>query len=114
MYFKKLFYLSIAMFFLNGCISNSNPSSLLSYNSTIEMSQVNSTLAKIFPISKKTAVGSVGFQRALLRPGSSSDKLALSVSFNIKSFAISEGIEGVLTLSAGLRYDPQTKKLFLT
>lgn len=114
MYFKQIFYPLVALFFLNGCVEDASTGNLLSYNSTIKMSDINGVLAKAFPISKKTAVGSLVFQRGLLRPGSTSSKLALSVSFNIKSFAIPEGIEGVLSLSAGLRYDPQSKKLFLT
>ena len=113
MYLKAFLSIFITLFFLNGCSTKSGPSSLLNYTKTISTEETNNALSKVFPIQKKSAVGSIGLKRALLHPAQKSDKVSLSVAFTLTSFEIPEGIDGVLSLSAGLRYDPRTKKIYL-
>ena len=113
MYLKSSLSIFIALFFLNGCSVKESPLSLLSYTKTISIEEINNALSKVFPIQKKSAVGSIGLKRALLHPSQKSDKMSLSVAFTLTSFEIPEGIDGVLSLSAGLRYDPKTKKIYL-
>ena len=107
--FISLFFL----FSLTGCSTKSGPGSLLGYSSTISTEEVNDAFSKVFPLQKKSSFGTITFTRALLKPAMESDRVALSVAFSLTSFEIPEGIEGALTLSAGLRYDPKTKKVFL-
>jgi len=111
---KGFIYIFLVVLFINGCGSKGGPSdSLLSYSSDISTEEINSALEKVFPIEKKSTFGKVNLKKALLMPGKESDKVALSVSFSLSSFEIPEGIDGSMRLSAGLRYDSQTKKIFL-
>ncbi|NKQ41373.1 MAG: DUF1439 domain-containing protein [Sulfurovum sp.] len=112
MYRKLLLPLFLAAFFFSGCVKNT-PLSLFAQKTTISTENVNEALAKVFPIQKKSSFGSVALKRAILIPARESSKVALSVGFGLTSFEIPEGIDGVLTLSAGLRYDPKTKKIYL-
>jgi len=98
---------------LSGCSSTGGPASLLGYRSTISTAEINEALAKAFPLERKSSFGKVVLRQALLKPTEASDRVALSVAFGLTSFEIPEGIDGVLTLSAGLRYDPRSKKIYL-
>ena len=113
MHYKLPFISFFAALFFVGCSMSNTPLSLLTHETTISTEEVNDAFAKVFPLQKKSSFGSIAFRRALLRPSSESDKVALSVAFGLTSFEIPEGIEGALTLSAGLRYDPATKKIYL-
>jgi len=113
MHLKLFFVIFLSLFFFSGCTTKSGPGSLLSYSSSISTQEVNEAFAKVFPLQKKSSFGKITFQRALLKPSSESDRVALSVAFAMTSFEIPEGIEGVLTLSAGLRYNTKSKKVFL-
>jgi len=113
MYLKSFFMVLLSLFFLNGCSTKNGSGSLLGYSSTISTQEVNDAFSKIFPLQKKSSFGIISFKRALLKPATESDRVALSVVFGLTSFEIPEGIEGALTLSAGLRYDPRTKKIYL-
>ena len=110
------FFLSLLMmlFFVSGCSIKNSPLSLLRYDTTISTTEVNEAFAKVFPLQRKSSFGAIALKRALLRPSVETDKVMLSVAFGLTSFEIPEGIEGVLTMSAGLRYEPETKKIYLT
>ncbi len=114
MYFKPLLTFFLAILFLSGCSVSNTPLSLISHKTTISTEEINDAFARVFPVQKKSSFGAIAFKRALLKPSSESDRVALSVALGLTSFEIPEGIEGVLTLSAGLRYDPHTKKIYLT
>jgi len=104
----------LSVFILIGCTSNKNTDGLLSYQSEIPNSDINDALAKVFPLKKKTAAGTIGLKRAMLSPAVDSNKVRLSVGFSLSNFAIPEGVDGIITLSSGLRYDQSSKKIFLT
>ena len=113
MHFKSLLTFFLAILFLSGCSVSNTPLGLLNRETTISTEEINDAFAKVFPVQKKSSFGAIAFKRALLKPSSESDRVALSVAFGLTSFEIPEGIEGALTLSAGLRYDPHTKKIYL-
>jgi len=113
MYFRSFLSLITVLFFFNGCSSKGGPGSLLNYTSTISTEEVNQALSKVFPLRKKSSFGTVALKQATLKPAEKSDRVALSVAFGLTSFEIPEGIDGSLSLSAGLRYDPKSKKIFL-
>jgi len=111
---KSYLYAILFIVMIAGCSSNKNTDGLLSYTSEISSSDVNDALAKVFPVKKKTAAGTVGLKRAVLSPAVNGNKVRLSIGFALSSFAIPEGVDGILTMSSGLRYDAKSKKLFLT
>ena len=113
MRYKTLLTFFLAALLFSGCSLSNTPLSLIHHKTTISTEEMNDAFAKVFPIQKKSSFGSVSLRRALLRPSSESDRVALSVAFGLTSFEIPEGIEGALTLSAGLRYDPRSKKIYL-
>ncbi len=113
MYLKSIFIFFLTIVFLTGCSVKSGPGSLLEYSSSISTEEVNDAFSKAFPIKKKSSFGTISLKRALLKPATESNRMALSVAFGLTSFEIPEGIEGVLTLSAGLRYDQRSKKIYL-
>jgi hypothetical protein len=111
----KLFgYLFLVIFFFNGCSVQDTPLSLFNSEKSISFEQINDKLSGVLPIQKKTSFGSVNFRRAVLVATQSIDRVALSIAFSMTSFEIPEGIDGVLNLSAGLRYEPSNKKIYLT
>ena len=113
MQFRSFIIVLLVSFFFSGCSVSNTPLAFISHKTTISTEEVNEAFAKVFPMRKKSSFGAVAFRRALLKPSSESDRVALSVAFGMTSFEIPEGIEGALTLSAGLRYDPKSKKIYL-
>lgn len=110
---KTLLTSFLLIFFLSGCSVNDTPLSLIDYKTTISTKKVNAVVSKHFPLQKKSSFGSILFKRALLKPYNENDRIGLNVSFVLTSFEIPEGIEGVLALSAGLRYNPENNKIYL-
>jgi len=104
----------LSIFIMSGCSNNTNTDGILSYQSEISTSEINDALSKVFPVKKKTAAGTIGLKRAMLSPAVEGNKVRLSVGFSLSSFAIPEGVDGIITMSSGLRYDQSSKKLFLT
>jgi len=110
---KSIFIILFSLFFLSGCSIKGGPGGLLGYSSTISTEEVNDAMAKAFPLRKKSSFGTILLKKASLKPMEEGDRIALSLGFAMTSFEIPEGIDGAMTLSAGLRYDPKTKKIFL-
>ncbi len=108
---------SVVLLFLvllsfSGCRVENTPLSLFKGKTKISTEEMNDAFAKVFPIKKKSSFGSVVLQRAILIPSRDTNKVMISLGFGLTSFEIPEGIDGVMTLSAGLRYDPRTKKIY--
>lgn len=103
----------LTAFLLSGCGVRKSPLSLLSHKTTLSSEEVNEAFSKAFPVRKKSSVGSIVLKRAVLRPALNGDKVALSVGVSLKTFEIPEGIDGVLSLSGRLSYDPRSKKIYL-
>ena len=113
MSYRLLLVFLLTMFFSSGCSMQNSPLSLLGHKTTISTTEINDAFAKVFPIQKKSSFGTIVLREAILRPSTESEKVALSVAFGLTSFEIPEGIDGRLTLTAGLRYDPRSKKIYL-
>jgi len=105
--------LLLVLLSLTSCGIQDTPLSLLSHRTTISTQEVNEALAKAFPIQKRSSFGTIAFYQTVLKPSEEGNRVALSITFVLTSFEIPEGIEGTLTLSAGLRYDPHSRKIYL-
>jgi hypothetical protein len=98
---------------LSGC-GKGPDAGLLSYSKVIKTETINAELAKATPISRRSTFGSFRINRAEIQPTTQEDRLMLATQFSLTTFEIPEGIDGTLAASCGLRYDPQTKQIFLT
>jgi len=83
------------------------------YSVAIPMSMINSTLADQFPVQEKRSLGTVSISNPNVLGQDGSDKLGIGTSFKFSNFLIPSGIGGNLQLSSGVRFDPQTKNLYL-
>jgi len=111
----KILFFSLFLFFLAGCGSDAYPDAgLLSYTSVIKTEKVNEELSQVTPISRRSTFGSFTINNAAIQPGESGDRVALMTKFSLTTFEIPEGVDGSLVASCGLRYDKDTKQIFLT
>ncbi len=105
----------VLVVFLTSCGSEVAPDAgLLSYTSVIKTEKVNQELASAMPISRRSTFGSFTINNASIAPGKSGDRVALLTNFSLTTFEIPEGVDGSLAASCGLRYDKETKQIFLT
>jgi len=103
-----------SLFLLNGC-GKSPDAGLLSYTKVIKTDAVNAELARVTPISRRSTFGSFRINRAEIQPSATrDDRVILMTNFSLTTFEIPEGIDGTLAASCGLRYDKQTRQIFLT
>ncbi len=110
----KLLSFFVFAFMLTACGSSNPDAGLLSYTSVIKTEKVNKELAQVTPISRRSTFGSFTINRASVQPGAQGNRVALSTSFSLTTFEIPEGVGGSLMASCGLRYDKQTKQIYLT
>ena len=107
-------YLTVLVFVLSGCGSSGGPDAgLLSYTSKISTDEVNTELTQVTPIKRRSTFGSFAINRVSIQPAASGDRVALMSQFALTTFEIPEGVDGTLAMSSGLRYDPETKQIFL-
>jgi len=111
---RLFFYLIVSLFFLTGCGKGGPDAGLLSYTSRISTDEINAELLKVTPIKRRSTFGSFSINRATIQPASAGDRVNLMVQFSLTTFEIPEGADGTLAVSSGLRYDPETKQIFLT
>jgi hypothetical protein len=112
---KQLFlYFVASLLLLTGCSSEGPDAGLLSYTSKISTDEVNTELSKATPIKRRSTFGSFAINRASIQPAVSGDRVALMTRFALTTFEIPEGVDGALAMSCGLRYDTETKQIFLT
>jgi hypothetical protein len=79
----------------------------------IPLSQVELNLQKRFPVKRKGSFGTVKIVGMALQPGTEGKGIEVPVKFILTSYEIPEGIEGLVTYQAGLRYAPETRTLYL-
>ena len=108
------FSLLFSIFLLNGCSGDGPDAGLLSYTSKIPTEKINAELLKVTPIKRRSTFGSFAINRAAIHPASDNDRVILVTNFSLTTFEIPEGVGGSLSSSCGLRYDTQTKQIFLT
>jgi len=106
--------LIVLLFVLNGCGGSGPDAGLLSYTSKIPTEKINAELLKVTPIKRRSTFGSFAINRAAIHPAANEDRVALVSQFSLTTFEIPEGVGGSLAASCGLRYDPETKQIFLT
>jgi hypothetical protein len=112
---RRLWIVSLVMLLaLVGCSSDGPDAGLLSYTSKIPTEKVNETLLKVTPIKRRSTFGSLVLQRAEIHPAAQGDRVALVTRFTLTTFEIPEGVDGSLAASCGLRYDKETRQIFLT
>jgi len=112
---RRLFFsFIVSLFLLTGCNSDGPDAGLLSYSSKIPTEKVNAQLLKVTPIKRRSTFGSFAINRASIQPAASADQVMLLTRFALTTFEIPEGVNGSLSAACGLRYDPETKQIFLT
>jgi len=112
---KRLFlYFVVSLFLLTGCGGEGPDAGLLSYTSKISTDEINAELVKVTPIKRRSTFGSFSINRASIQPAATGDRVALMTKFSLTTFEIPEKVDGTLAMSCGLRYNAETKQIFLT
>jgi hypothetical protein len=114
MHKRLLLYFAISLFFFTGCSGDGPDAGLLSYSSKIPTEKVNAELLKVTPIKRRSTFGSFAINRAEIHPAAEGDRVALVTRFALTTFEIPEGVDGSLAASCGLRYDKESKQIYLT
>ncbi len=112
---KKIVSTILFMGIFSGCVSI-DPQGR-GYSVAIPMSMINTTLAEKFPASEKVSYGLVSGTVNIEKPNvlgkSGKDKLGVGTSFKFTNMFVPKGISGTIDLASGLRYDANTKNLYL-
>jgi len=113
--FKKILAIGLFLGLLSGCVSV-DPQGR-GYSIAIPLSVVNSTLAKNFPVNEKLQYGIISGNLNISDPNilgkSGSDKLGVGTRFKFTNFLIPNGISGSINLVSGIRYDANSRNLYL-
>jgi len=83
------------------------------YSVAVPMAMINSTLAKQFPLKEERSLGTLSISDPNVLGQQGSNKLGVGTAFKFTNFLIPNGIGGNLQLSSGVRYDSNTKNLYL-
>ncbi|NOZ90892.1 MAG: DUF1439 domain-containing protein [Epsilonproteobacteria bacterium] len=87
------------------------------YSVAIPLNVINSTLAQKFPVTERVKYGIISGNLDISDPNilgeSGSDKLGVGTSFKFTNMFIPNGISGTINLASGIRYDANTKNLYL-
>jgi hypothetical protein len=111
---KKLKVLVVALFvtiFISGCIGVDPKTG--NYGMKIPMNLLNEQVKREFPLDQKMQYGTLHLSDASLGSSKSQDKAEIKVAFNFSNFLIPSGIHGALALTSGVRYDAESKNLYL-
>ena len=112
---KKIAIISLVLGVFFGCVGV-DPAGR-GYTVTVPLSMVNSTLAEKFPLDEKVSYGMVSGTLNISKPNvlgkQGSDKLGIGTSFKFTNMFIPKGLTGTIDLASGLRYDANTKNLYL-
>ena len=108
---KRVCSSMIVLFLLAGCSTSIGP--ILGNDSEIPIRAIDGNLSKAFPVSRKASFGRVKILGAATVPNAGEHQLVVRGYFNLVSFEIPEGIDGLVQYTAGLRYDPNTQAFYL-
>jgi len=112
---KKILAIGLFLGVISGCVSV-DPQGR-GYSIAIPLSMVNSTLAKHFPVNEKLQYGIISGNLNISDPNilgkSGSDKLSVGTTFKFTNFLIPNGISGSINLASGVRYDANSRNLYL-
>jgi len=116
----RSFVLVFSMLLLSGCVKI--PSILpkvslpvIGGKSTrqIPLDRIGERIASALPATRKTSYGRVTVLAAALQP-STQNRVEVVAKFRLVTFEIPEGIEGLVRYQAELRFDPRSKRLYLS
>jgi len=113
--FKKILVIGVFLGLISGCVSV-DPQGR-GYSIAIPLNIVNSTLAKNFPVNEKLQYGIISGNLNIANPNvfgkSGSDKLGVGTTFKFTNVFIPNGISGSINLASGVRYDANSRNLYL-
>jgi len=112
---KKIAVISLVVGMFYGCVGV-DPAGR-GYTVDVPLNMVNSTLAEKFPLNEKVSYGMVSGTLNISKPNvlgkAGSNKLGVGTSFKFTNMLIPKGITGTINLASGLRYDANSKNLYL-
>ncbi len=112
---KKILMIAIFIGLFSGCITV-DPQGR-GYSIAVPIGVINSTLAEKFPVDRKLKYGIVSGNLNISNPNilgaKGKDKLAIGTKFKFTNFLIPDGISGNINLSSGIKYDAQSRNLYL-
>lgn len=108
----KHLILGLTLFITTGCVGV-DPAGR-GYSVAIPTGVINQTLASNFPVQQKMRYGTLNIADPNILGQSGSQKLGVGTAFSFSNFLIPKGVSGNVQLSSGLRYDPQTKSIYLS
>jgi hypothetical protein len=103
-------WLAVLLLLISGC---GGAPGLGGSDQVLTLSQIDVNLQKALPLKRKASFGSVRIVGMALQPSTDGKTLEVPVKFIQTSYEIPEGIEGLVTYQAGLRYAPETRTLHL-
>ncbi len=112
---KKILIISIFMGLFSGCVTV-DPQGR-GYSIAVPIGVINSTLAEKFPVDRKLKYGIISGNLNISNPNilgaKGKDKLSIGTTFKFTNFLIPDGILGNINLSSGIKYDAQSRNLYL-
>ena len=113
--FKKIISIGLLVGMFSGCVGV-DPQGR-GYSVAVPLTMINSTLAEKFPVSEKVSYGIVSGTLEISKPNvlgkTGSDKLGVGTSFTFSNMLLPKAISGTIDLASGVRYDANTKNLYL-
>ena len=113
--FKKIVSVGLLIGIFLGCVGV-DPQGR-GYSVAVPLTMINSTLAEKFPVSEKVSYGIVSGTLEISKPNvlgkTGSDKLGVGTSFTFSNMLLPKAISGTIDLESGVRYDANTKNLYL-
>jgi len=112
---KKIVSIGLLVGIFSGCVGV-DPQGR-GYSVAVPMSMINSTLAEKFPLDEKVSYGMLSGNLNISKPNvlgkAGSKKLGVGTSFKFTNMFVPKGISGTIDLASGVRYDANTKNLYL-
>jgi hypothetical protein len=113
--FKKILFIGAFLALISGCVQP-DPQGR-GYSIAIPLSVINSTLKEKFPVDEKLKYGIISGNLNISNPNilgkSGKDKLGIGTSFKFTNMLIPNGIAGSINLASGVRYDANSRNLYL-
>ena len=107
--------LFIGVFILGSCVTV-DPQGR-GYSIAVPIGVINSTLAEKFPVDRELKYGIVSGNLNISNPNvlgqKGKDKLGVGTEFKFTNFLIPNGISGKINLSSGIKYDAESRNLYL-
>jgi hypothetical protein len=100
----------IFVFLLTGC--SQKITDFFGKTEEIPLAKIDENIRKAMPVVRKGSFGSLKIIAASNQPAVDEKRLEVMTKFILTSFEIPEGIDGIITCRAGLRYDPEQKVFY--